>query len=92
MASSGRLGHPRPEQIGCSAQVAAMVPVLEKDLRDRKKTAEISVSPLAAASYHSLITGMLAQRLKQAPTAYYADPPVSLADKAPGAQLVDWCQ
>ena len=79
-------------------QVAAMVPILDRDLRDKKKTAELDVMPLAAASYHSLTAGMLEQRLKKTlPLAFYAEPPTGLFDSTssqadfPGWMLAQEC-
>ena len=60
-----------------------MVPILDRDLRDKKKTAEVDVMPLAAASYHSITEGVLDQRLKNIkslPLAFYSEPPKFLFD------------
>ncbi|KAK9792757.1 hypothetical protein WJX73_008611 [Symbiochloris irregularis] len=59
-------------------QVAAMVATLDKDLRDRKKTAEVDIHALAAASYHSRVMGLLSQRLKFVPVAFYPETPQGL--------------
>ena len=52
--------------------------VLDKDLRDKKKTSEVDVTTLAGLSYHNLISSMLERRLKHVATAFYADAPQSL--------------
>ena len=52
--------------------VAASCTVLDaKDLRDRKRTAEIDVSEVLAASYGSIFTKEVGRRLKQVPAAFY---------------------
>ena len=53
-------------------QVAAFAAVLDKDLADRKKTAEVDLVPLLAGSYTSLATTELSRRLKNVPVAFRA--------------------
>jgi len=60
--------------------VAAFVTILDKDLADRKKTAEVDIAPLLTSSYSEMSTGELAKRLKQVPVAFYAQKPQQLFD------------
>lgn len=61
-------------------QVANMVTELDRDLKDRKKTNEIDVTPLAGMSYRSLISSILNRRLKHVPVAFCAETPTTLLD------------
>ena len=65
-------------------QVAAMVPVLDRDLRDKRKTTEVDITPLASSSYRSILAAMLEKRLKHVPVSFYAELPERLFN-APGA-------
>ena len=56
-------------------QVAALVGVLDKDLSDRKRTAEIDLAPLLVGSYAGLAGAELARKAKRVSTAFYAEPP-----------------
>ena len=59
-------------------QVAAFTCILDKDLSDRRRTAEVDIQPLLGDSYASRIGAELKKRLKAAPTAFYAQPPTAL--------------
>lgn len=53
-------------------QVAAFAAaLLDKDLSDRRKTAEVDIAPLRAGSYASMASTELGRRLKRVPTAFY---------------------
>ncbi|PSC69895.1 nucleolar complex 4-like protein [Micractinium conductrix] len=69
-------------------QVAAYCTVLDKDLRDRKKTSELDVSDLLASSYASLFAVEAGRRLKAVPTAFYRAPPERLFEA--GGAGADW--
>ena len=63
-----------------AVQVAAFVAVLDKDLADRKKTAEVDIGPLLTSSYAELASTELGKRLKRVPVAFYAQKPQQLFD------------
>ncbi len=72
-------------------QVAAYCSVLDKDLRDRKKTSEVDVGEALGAGYASMIVSEVSRRLKQVPTAFYRTPPEALfADAACAADWAGW--
>ena len=72
-------------------QVAAYCSVLDKDLRDRKKTSEVDVGEAMGAGYASMFTSEVTRRLKQVPTAFYRTPPEALfADAACAADWAGW--
>ncbi|KAI7841082.1 hypothetical protein COHA_005309 [Chlorella ohadii] len=74
-----------------SPQVAAYCSVLDKDLRDRKKTSEVDVGEALGAGYASMIVSEVSRRLKQVPTAFYRTPPEALfADAACAADWAGW--
>lgn len=85
---------PLPVSIPCclpvpaAPQVAAYCAVLDKDLRDRKKTSEVDVGETLGAGYASMFGGEVGRRLKQVPTAFYRSPPEALF--ADGACTADW--
>lgn len=62
----------------CIVQVAAFAALLDKDLTDRKRTAEVDIAPLLTGSYTSLVSTELARRLKRVPIAFYAEKPAGL--------------
>ena len=66
--------------MGVCAQVAAFVTVLDKDLTDRKKTAEVDIGPLLTSSYSELSAAELGRRLKHVPVAFYAQKAPELLD------------
>lgn len=66
--------------------VAAFCSVFDKDLSDRRKTAEVDMGSGLDASYASMFTREVERRLKQVPAAFYAESPQGLQfDK-----LVGW--
>ena len=77
-------------QEGMLVQVAVMVNILDRDLKDRKKTVEVDITPLAGSSYHSLITAMLAKRLKTVLVSFYAESPKKLLASASHAAYEGW--
>lgn len=68
--------------------MSAYAAVLDKDLRDRKKTAELDIQDLLAASYASMFASEASKRLKQVPAAFYREPPARLF--AGGGAADDW--
>ena len=70
------------------AQMAALI--LEKDITDRKKTAEINMAQLTKASYSSMIQAELKKRMKRVSVAFYAQPPTKLFDKHTEADFEGW--
>ena len=59
--------------------------VLDRDLTDRRKTAEVDAGELAGGSYASMLRTEAGRRLKAVPTAFYADPPTALfGERGPG--------
>ncbi|GIL60600.1 hypothetical protein Vafri_15126 [Volvox africanus] len=71
-------------------QVSTFCAVLDKDLTDRTKTAEVNLEDLlgsgkgngqqqgGAGSYNALIQGELARKLRKVPVAFYPQPPTAL--------------
>ena len=55
-------------------QVANFVQQLDRDLTDKKKTAEIDMAPLLSESYSSQITHELGKKLRKAPATAIAQP------------------
>ena len=68
-----------------SPAVSRFVAVLERELGNRKKTAEIDLSLLTGASYASMFEEENERRLKAAPLAFYED-----AGKEPKTMWGDW--
>lgn len=58
--------------------VAAFCAILDRDLTNRRKTAEVDVGEVLQASYTSMFDKEAGRRLKQVPTAFHATPPTSL--------------
>ncbi len=52
--------------------VSSYCAILEKDLTDRRRTAEIDVGDVLSASYTSMFTREVEKRLKSVPAAFYA--------------------
>ena len=71
-------------------QVATYTAILDRDLSDKKKTAEEDISTVVSASYSSLATAELQRRLKAVPVAFYAQPPSRLFDASATADFVGW--
>lgn len=63
---------------------------LDKDLTDRKKTAEVDLSPLVGGSYQGLANFELQRRVKQVSTAFYGVPPKRLFDMHGSAEFAAW--
>jgi hypothetical protein len=63
-----------------TVQVAAFVAVLDKDLADRKRTAEVDIGRLLTSSYAELASTELGKRLKRVPVALHAQKPQQLFD------------
>ncbi len=72
----------------CYLQVSAYCTILDKDLRDRKKTSEVDISELLTASYASMFAAEAGRRLKAVPTAFYRTPPERLFEGP--AVAADW--
>ncbi|PNH03715.1 Nucleolar complex protein 4 [Tetrabaena socialis] len=84
-------------------QVSTFVTVLDKDLTQRAKTAEVDLEDLlggagreaaaaggGAGSYNSLIRGELVRKLRKMPIAFYAQPPAALFDAADAGDWGGW--
>ena len=59
-------------------QVASYTAIFDKDLTDKKRSAEVDMSGLLAASYSGLAKAELDRRLKAVPVAMYAEAPQTL--------------
>lgn len=69
-------------------QVArAATSLLDKDLTDRRKTAEMDCGALFPSSYTSMVVGEAKRRLKAVPTSYFKILPMDLAGSCPVSQL-----
>ena len=64
--------------------------ILEKDLSDRRKTAEVDIGPLFGGSYTGMVKVELSRRIKQIPTAFYQTPPTRLFDANSAPDFVGW--
>ncbi len=71
-------------------QVAAFCSLLDKDLRDRKRTSEADISGLLPASYASMFAAEAGRRLKTVPTAFYRAPPTALFGAEAAADYSGW--
>jgi len=72
-------------------QIAALATELDKDLTDRKRTAEVDLAPLLTGSYTSLVSAELARRLKQVPVAFYPRKLTGIMDtEACKADFLGW--
>lgn len=54
--------------------MASYISVLDKDLGDRKRTAEVDVQALLRSSYSEFVVLEAEKRLKSVPVAFYANP------------------
>lgn len=52
--------------------------ILDKDLGDRKKTAEVDVGALLRSSYSECFAAETEKRLKSVPVAFFPTPPTQL--------------
>jgi len=72
-------------------QVAVLAKqIMDKDLNDRKKTAELDTGPYVGGSYTGLLSVELNRRIKQVSTAFYATPPTKLFDGNSAAEFASW--
>jgi len=73
--------------------VSSYCSVLEKDLSDRKRTAEIDVGDVLTASYTSMFTREVERRLKSVPAAFYAveEMPKKVMDEQFSDDFQGWC-
>ncbi len=78
------------DQAMCNLQVATYVSILDKDLGDRRRTAEVDVSALLRSSYSEYIVLETEKRLKSVPVAFYASPPTQLFPDAAKADFLGW--
>ncbi len=76
----------------CNAilQVANYVSILDKDLGDRKRTAEVDVGALLRSSYSEFLTLETEKRLKSVPVAFYSAPPSQLFHDAAQVDFPGW--
>ena len=72
-------------------QVAAFCGTLEKDLSDRRKTAEVDVADISTLSYASVFVSEAERRLKVVPTAFYQRAPHCLFDANSATDFAGWC-
>lgn len=70
--------------------VATYVSILDKDLGDRKRTAEVDVSALLRSSYSEFIVLESGKRLKSVPVAFYSAPPSQLFASASKVDFSGW--
>ena len=71
-------------------QVASFCGTLEKDLSDRRKTAEIDIAEILTASYASMFNTEAERRIKGVPTAFYQRAPTKLFDANCLADFPGW--
>lgn len=72
-------------------EVASFTAILDKDLSDKKRTAEVDMQPLLGRSYGSRFATEASRRLKAVPTAHYTTPPRALFPAAAlGSTLPGW--
>lgn len=81
-----------PAALCCARQVAGLVSVLDKDLADRVRTAELDLGPLLPGSYASLLAAELGRKLRRGVSvAFYPEPPAGLFDaRLLGDDLAGW--
>ncbi|DBB17430.1 TPA: hypothetical protein ACH3X3_014459 [Trebouxia sp. C0006] len=70
--------------------VANYVSILDKDLGDRKRTAEVDVGALLRSSYSEFLTLETEKRLKSVPVAFYSAPPSELFHDAAKVDFPGW--
>ena len=69
----------KPTFIALETQVARMAAILDKDMTDRRKTAEVDISTLVTASYLTLMGCELQKRTRRAaPAAFHRERPKAL--------------
>ena len=64
--------------------------ILDKDLADRKKTAEVDVGALLRSSYSEYFAAEAEKRLKAVPVAFYSSPPAQLFPDAAKLEFPGW--
>ena len=74
----------------CCAQVANYVSILDKDLGDRKKTAEVDVGALLRSSYSECFAVETEKRLKSVPVAFFPTPPTQLFPTTASLDFSGW--
>eukprot|EP00884_Botryococcus_braunii_P013080 jgi/Botrbrau1/21773/Bobra.0190s0001.2 len=72
----------------CPQVARAASSLLEKDLTDRRKTAEVDCGGLLPSSYTSMVVGEARRRLKAVPTSYFKVLPTDLAAGCPVPHLI----
>lgn len=70
--------------------VSSYCSILDKDLSDRRRTAEIDVGDVLTASYASLFTREVERRLKEVPAAFYAQAPSKLMNEQLAQDFPGW--
>lgn len=70
--------------------VSSYCQILEKDLTDRRRTAEIDIEEILRLSYSSLFMKEIKRRLKSAPTAFHRDIPGRLFDPRNSNDFQGW--
>lgn len=70
--------------------VAAYSLSLDKDLGDRKRTAELDISEVLTASYSNMFAREVKRRLKQIPTAFYSVAPTELMNELTADDFPGW--
>ena len=77
--------------MGLELQVSAIAnQILEKDLSDKKKTAELDIGELIGGSYSGLVSNELSRRIKQIPVAFYQTPPTGLFASSHSIAFPGW--
>lgn len=64
--------------------------ILDKDLGDRKKTAEVDVGALLRSSYSGSFAIETEKRLKSVPVAFFPAPPAQLFPAAAACDFSGW--
>ena len=64
--------------------------IMDKDLNDRKKTAELDITPHVGGSYTGLLAVELDRRITQVSTAFYPVPPTKLFDGNSALDFACW--
>lgn len=64
--------------------------ILDKDLGDRKKTAEVDVGALLRSSYSECFAVETERRLKSVPVAFFPLPPTQLFPSAAKPDFSGW--
>lgn len=70
--------------------VSGYCSILDKDLSDRRRTAEVDVGDVLTASYTSLFTREVERRLKQVPAAFYAEAPSKVMSEQTAGDFPGW--